>query len=103
MKTLFIALISLFTIISAKTIQETQVITAKYLGFKQGSYSFEDENEEVINFDSIYDLAEQKFNLESEDYINKTFIVTYETSIEENEESEESFESKSISDLELSK
>jgi len=77
--------------------QDTETITATYLGYDNGTYNFsyqEDGEEYEIYFDAISSEAKKQIDLDKKSYIGKVFEVTYIISSEiEESDDDESMES----------
>ena len=90
-------LIVLFTIVSlafSKNTQETIKMNASFDGFEEGFYYFTDqEDDNNFYFETINKEAAEKYDLKGNQFIGKSFEVTYkiDSKIDENDEEYESF------------
>ncbi len=88
MKTMLI-LFTMATLAFAKQTEELTTIKATFDGVENEIYYFFDEEDNVISFDTINDDASENYNLLEEQYLGKTFNVTYKVETKTNELDEE--------------
>jgi len=101
MKTLGILLFVWITSIgSIEKDQETVTIQATFDGYTEGIYSFTENDELLYEFQKIEDAASTKYDLTEDQYIGKTFNVTYTIETEIDNDDEE-YQVYSIVDLKL--
>lgn len=89
-------LLVLFTIVSlsfGKNTQETITMNASFDGYEDGFYYFTDEEDNNFYFETINKESLEKFKLSGDDFIGRSFEVTYkiETKTDESDEEYESF------------
>lgn len=97
------AIILFFTMVSFAFVNQTEEITtikATYDGYDEGTYYFTDEDENNYYFDSIEPEALKKYDLTDEEFIGKTFNVTYKV-VTKTDEFDEEFDSFVIVKLQL--
>ncbi|SNR67289.1 hypothetical protein [Lutibacter flavus] len=92
MKTLLV----LFTIVSlsfGKNTQETITMNASFDGYEDGFYYFTDEEDNNFYFETVNKESLEKYKLSGEEFIGRSFEVTYkiETKTDEFEEQYESY------------
>lgn len=101
MKTLFAILFTIGTIFtSSENNQAKEKIKATFIGYADGIYNFTDENDYTIEFEHIQKPVLARYDLSTDEFKGKLFIITYETDLEEDEEGDE-ISTNIIIDLEL--
>lgn len=100
MKTIFILLFTIGLLTTTEKIQETETMKATFTEFADGIYYFTDSNDYVNEFEYIKKDILAKYDLLTDEFKGKLFIITYETDAEEDEQGDEIVTS-TIIDLEL--
>ena len=90
------AIILLFTLASlgfTKKSQELLTMKASFDGYEDGFYYFTNEEDDNFYFETVSKEASEKYDLLKEDFIGKTFEVSYkiETKTDENNDEYESY------------
>tara|TARA_R110002049_G_scaffold16732_2_gene66232 strand:- start:814 stop:1131 length:318 start_codon:yes stop_codon:yes gene_type:complete len=102
MKTLCIALFALASVATTKVSQDTESVTATYVGYEKEMYHFTAEDDTALEFQDVSPEALKKHNLtKDEDLKGKTFTITYKKVTTTDAESKKEIVTKSIVDLEL--
>lgn len=100
MKTLFITLFVLTSLVNLDIKQEVQSMEATFEKYENGNYFFTDEEGNSVEFQNIEESASNKYDLTKDIFKGKTFKVMYTIDTETEEEEEEIV--YTIVDLELS-
>ena len=103
MKTLCIALFALASVATTKVSQDTESVTATYVGYEKEMYQqYTAEDDTALEFQDVSPEALKKHNLtKDEDLKGKTFTITYKKVTTTDAESKKEIVTKSIVDLEL--
>ena len=91
---LFVALSSFFTVVQQNT------VTADFERVEDGMYYFTTKAKDSYSFHGIAESAKAKYDLFEDRYKGKTFTLSYETRVIE-EEDEEPIEEVIITDIKL--
>ena len=102
MKTIFMGLFSIFMLVNIGYSQETKTLTATFDGYEEGIYYFSEGENDFYDFGKINAEVLKKFDLNSEEYHNKKFKITYKEETIINEDDDE-YEVWTIVKLELVK
>ncbi|QLG45100.1 hypothetical protein [Costertonia aggregata] len=88
MKTL---LVSIFLIVSSNIlpVQEVEEMTGSFVGFEADIYYFTDDEGFSNEFHHIADEALKKFDLKDNTMVGKSFVITYTSNAEIDEDDEE--------------
>ena len=79
-------------VISANTSQknqETETIKATFVEYVDDTYYFTDKDEYSVEFQQIKKEVLDTYNLKDDSQKGKTFVITYETDTEEDEEGDD--------------
>ncbi|WP_419214009.1 hypothetical protein ACNR9Q_07605 [Maribacter sp. X9] len=88
MKLIFTVLFVTLTAIGNLLVQETEKTNGTYVGHEDGIYVFMDGDGYKSEFSHVTEEVMKQFDLNSQDYIGKQFIITFtvDTELDENEE-----------------
>lgn len=89
MKTLFISLFVSVSVMTNIVSQDTEKITASFDTYEDGVYYFVDADGYTIMFNHISKEAKTRYDLTSDDFIGKSFEITYFSENEMDEFDEE--------------
>lgn len=102
MKTILLGFFSLLVLVASLQTPNIKTITATYMGYEEGVYSFYDDDDNTYEFQKVEAEVLKSFNLKSEELLEKKFKITYKVQKEESDD-EEAIEIWTISKLELVK
>lgn len=77
MKTLFISLVLIFSSFNVPTIQESEQVTATYVGMEDDVYYFTDTDGFSMEFHNINQEALDSFDLSDDTFKGTVFTITY--------------------------
>lgn len=89
MKTLLISFMFLSSLMPINSSQETERMTATFENYEDGVYYFIDKDGYSNGFHHISDEAKNAFDLTTETFIGKKFLITYTNETEMDELNEE--------------
>ncbi|MCK0158214.1 hypothetical protein MWU65_13550 [Cellulophaga sp. F20128] len=102
MKTLCIALFALASVATTTVSQDTETVTATYVGYEKEMYHFTAEDDTPLEFQDVSPEALKKHNLTKDETLKgKSFTISYKKVTTTDEATEKEMVSKSIVDLEL--
>jgi hypothetical protein len=102
MKTKYITiLVAMF--ISSISIAQNNTLKAFFIGFDKEyqTYLFEDADGSTIEFNKVSSNVLKKFNLNTPEFVDEAFLITYTTLEIEDEDSDDLQEENTITKLEL--
>lgn len=89
MKTLFISLFLLTSVMTNIVSQDTEKMTATFDYYEDGTFYFVDADGYSNAFSHISKEAKMAYDLTSEDFVGKNFVITYTSDSEMDESDEE--------------
>lgn len=90
MKAVF-SLVFLFTlsILSLQIVQETETIKATFIEYADETYYFTDKDDYSLEFQRIKKSVLDTYNLKDDSFKGKSFVITFETDTEKDEEGDD--------------
>jgi len=89
MKTLFVLLFALTSMATSENIQETETTKTTFTEYADGIYYFTDADDYSIEFEHIKKEVLAKYDLSTDAFKGKLFVITYETDTETDEEGDD--------------
>ena len=88
---LSIVFLFVLTVQNSPNNQETETLEATFVEYADDIYHFTDEEDYAHEFQQINKSVLDTYNLKDDVYKGKSFIITYETDTQEDEEGDELF------------
>ncbi|NHF58496.1 hypothetical protein FK220_004050 [Flavobacteriaceae bacterium TP-CH-4] len=96
MKTKLLTILALMIMTTTAKAQEKETVKATFETVEDGTYYFLDADGFSLEFDEIAEEVRKSFNLMDVQYQGKTFIITFESEMETDDEGEDIMISKIV-------